>query len=173
MIIVATAESAEQALTAGTMRCPRGGCVGTLARWGYGRRRRIRGLEGAVIDARPGGCAATGAGPPRSCCRLHCSHAAPTPPKSSASRWRAKPRDWDTGGSPPRWVVRRRPCVGGVAAPVTAGHLNWLWQRGAQELIRLDADAFNQLTGTGNLLRDALAMLRRRGLVDPPAPGYC
>jgi hypothetical protein len=38
-------------------------------------------------------------------------------------------------------------------------HLNWLWQRGAQELIRLDADAFNRLTGTGNLLRDALTIL--------------
>jgi IS30 family transposase len=38
-------------------------------------------------------------------------------------------------------------------------HLTRLWQRGAQELIRLDADTFNQLTGTGNLLRDALTML--------------
>jgi hypothetical protein len=34
MIIVATAESAEQALTDATMHCPRRGCAGTLARWG-------------------------------------------------------------------------------------------------------------------------------------------
>jgi hypothetical protein len=39
------------------------------------------------------------------------------------------------------------------------GHLTRLWQRGAQELIRLDADTFNQLASTGNLLRDALTVL--------------
>ncbi|MGO9929498.1 MAG: hypothetical protein ACLPLP_26195 [Mycobacterium sp.] len=53
MIIVATAESAEQALTAGTMRCTHRGCAGALARWGYGRHRRIRGLHAAAIDVRP------------------------------------------------------------------------------------------------------------------------
>ncbi|MGO9929497.1 MAG: hypothetical protein ACLPLP_26190 [Mycobacterium sp.] len=56
------------------------------------------------------------------------------------------------------------------------GHLNWLWQRGAQELIRLDVDAFNALSSTGNLLRDALTMLaapawwtrQRLGIAEPP-----
>jgi hypothetical protein len=44
MIVVASAESADQTLTAGTMHCPRSGCAGTLARWGHGRPRRIRGF---------------------------------------------------------------------------------------------------------------------------------
>lgn len=48
-----------------------------------------------------------------------------------------------------RWLRRAR----GYA------HLTRLWQRGAQELIRLDPDALNQLTGTGNLPRDALTVL--------------
>ena len=39
-----------------------------------------------------------------------------------------------------------------------AGHLTLL-QRGAQELIRLDAEAFNELASTGNLLRDTLTVL--------------
>ena len=39
-----------------------------------------------------------------------------------------------------RWLRRAR----------GRGHLTRLWQRGAQELIRLDADTFNQLAGTGN-----------------------
>jgi hypothetical protein len=46
------------------MHCPRRGCRGTLARWGYGRRRHIRGLGAAAIDVRPrrvrcGSCGAT------------------------------------------------------------------------------------------------------------------
>ena len=64
MIIVRTAESAEDALADGRMHCPRSGCGGTLTRWGYGRRRRIRGLGAVAIDARPRrvrcrGCGAT------------------------------------------------------------------------------------------------------------------
>jgi len=39
-----------------------------------------------------------------------------------------------------RWLRRAR----------GPGHLTRLWQRGAQELVRLDADAFNQLASTGN-----------------------
>ena len=54
-------------------------------------------------------------------------------------------------------------------------HLTRLWHRGAQELIRLDADSFNQLASTGNLLRDALTVLaaaawwarRRLGIAEP------
>jgi hypothetical protein len=64
-----------------------------------------------------------------------------------------------------RWLRRAR----------GPGHLNRLWQRGAQELIRLDADAFNQLASTGNLLRDTLTVLaaaawwarRRLGIASP------
>ena len=65
-----------------------------------------------------------------------------------------------------RWLRRAR----------DAGHLNRLWQRGAQELIRLDAEAFNELASTGNLLRaDTLTVLaaaawlarRRLGIAEP------
>jgi len=55
------------------------------------------------------------------------------------------------------------------------GHLTRLWQRGAQELIRLDAEAFNELASTGNPLRDCLTVLaaaawwarRRLGIAEP------
>ena len=53
MIIVRAAESAEQALADGRMRCPRHGCGDTLKRWGYGRCRRVRGLGADTIDVRP------------------------------------------------------------------------------------------------------------------------
>lgn len=54
-------------------------------------------------------------------------------------------------------------------------HLTQLWQRGAQALVRLNADAFNELPGTGKLLRDLLTMLaaaawwtqRRLGFSEP------
>ncbi|HZE14966.1 MAG TPA: hypothetical protein VE197_04235 [Mycobacterium sp.] len=53
MIIVRAAESAEEALADGRMRCPRRGCGDTLQRWGYGRCRRVRGLGADTIDVRP------------------------------------------------------------------------------------------------------------------------
>jgi hypothetical protein len=53
MIIVRTAESAEEALAERRMHCPRSGCGGTLMRWGFGRRRRIRGLGAVAIEPRP------------------------------------------------------------------------------------------------------------------------
>lgn len=64
MIIVCTAEAAEEDLADGKMRCTHRGCGGTLVRWGYGRRRRIRCLGADAIDVRPrrvrcGGCGAT------------------------------------------------------------------------------------------------------------------
>ena len=64
-----------------------------------------------------------------------------------------------------RWLRRAR----------DADHLTRLWQRGTQELIRLDAEAFNELASTGNLLRDTLTVLaaaawrarRRLGIAEP------
>lgn len=52
MIVVRTAEAAEQALTEGQLVCPRRGCGDTLRRWRYGRRRHVRSLGSQVIDAR-------------------------------------------------------------------------------------------------------------------------
>ena len=64
MILVCSPESAEEALADGGMRCPCRGCGSTLARWGYGRRRRVRGLGSDGIEVRPRrvrchGCGAT------------------------------------------------------------------------------------------------------------------
>ncbi len=53
MIVVRTAEAAEQALTEGQLVCPRRGCDDTLRRWRYGRRRHVRSLGSQVIDVRP------------------------------------------------------------------------------------------------------------------------
>ena len=65
----------------------------------------------------------------------------------------------DTGGSPPYWAARRPPSAAGCVAP--AARVISPGSGGAQELIRLDADAFNQLASTGNLLRDTLTVGRR------------
>jgi transposase-like protein len=175
MIIVRTTESAEQALTEGRMHCPRRECSGTLARWGYGRRRRVRGLEGHAIDLRPrrvrcGGCGATqvllpAALQPR---RADATEVIGTALARKAAGMGYRRIAAALGRSPStvrRWLRRAR----------DRGHLTRLWQRGAQELIRLDADAFNQLASTGNLLRDALTVLaaaawwarQRLGIAEP------
>ena len=175
MIIVRTAESAEQALTEGTMGCPRRGCGGALARWGYGRRRRIRGLGVETIDVRPrrvrcSGCGATQILLP----------AALLPHRADATEVIGTALARKAAG-----VGHRRIAAALDRSPSTVrrwlrrargrGHLTQLWQRGAQELIRLDADTFNRLASTGNLLRDALTVLaaaawwarRRLGIAEP------
>ncbi|MDT5319201.1 MAG: hypothetical protein QOD88_1723 [Mycobacterium sp.] len=159
MIIVRTTESAEQALTEGAMHCPRRGCGGTLARWGYGRCRRIRGLGADVLDVRPrrvrcGGCGVTQVLLPAA---LQPRRADATEVIGTALLRKAEGLGYRRiaaalGRSPStvrRWLRRAR----------DRSHLTRLWQRGAQELIRLNADAFNQLASTGNLLHDALTAL--------------
>ena len=126
-----------------------------------------------AIDVRPrrvrcGGCGATQVLLP-----------AALPPRRAdateviATALARKAAGWDIGGSPPYWAARRPPSS--VAAPARGrGHLTRLWQRGAQELVRLDAGAFNQLASTGNLLRDVFTVLaaaawwtrRRLGIAD-------
>ena len=175
MIIVRAAESAEQALADGRMRCPRRGCGDTLQRWGYGRRRRVRGLGADTIDVRPRrvrcrGCGATqvllpAALQPR---RADSTEVIGTALARKAAGLGHRRIAAALGRSPStvrRWLRRAR----------GRGHLTRLWQRGAQELIRLDADAFNQLASTGNLLRDTLTVLaaaawwarRRLGIAEP------
>lgn len=175
MIIVRAAEAAEQALADGTMRCTHRGCGDTLKRWGYGRRRRVRGLRADEIDVRPRrvrccGCGATqillpAALQPR---RADSTEVIGTALVHKAAGLGHRRIAAVLGRSPStvrRWLRRAR----------GAGHLNRLWQRGAQELVRLDADAFNQLASTGNLLRDTLTLLaaaawwarRRLGIAEP------
>jgi hypothetical protein len=52
-----------------------------------------------------------------------------------------------------------------------SAHLDWLWQRGSQALIRLDPDAFNQLPRATHPLRDALTRPDRGRMLDPPTAG--
>jgi hypothetical protein len=175
MIIVRTAESAEQALTEGTMGCPRRGCGGALARWGYGRRRRIRGLGVETIDVRPrrvrcSGCGATQILLPAALLphRADATEVIGTALARKAAGMGHRRIAAALDRSPStvrRWLRRAR----------GRGHLTQLWQRGAQELIRLDADTFNRLASTGNLLRDTLTVLaaaawwarRRLGIAEP------
>lgn len=175
MIVVRTAEWAEQALAEETMGCPRRGCGGTLTPWGYGRRRRVRGLDGNAIEVRPrrvrcGRCGTTqvllpAALQPR---RADATEVIGTALARKAAGMGYRRIAAALGRSPStvrRWLRRARDRT----------HLNRLWQRGAQELIRLDVDAFNQLASTGNLLRDALTVLaaaawwarQRLGIAEP------
>jgi len=175
MIIVRSAESAEEALTDGTLRCPHHGCGDTLQRWGYGRCRSVRGLGTDTIEARPrrvrcGSCGTTQVLLPAA---LQPRRADSTEVIGTALTRKARGLGYRRiaaalGRSPStvrRWLRRSR----------DRGHLNGLWQRGAQELIRLNADAFNELAITSNLLRDTLTMLaaaawwtrRRLGITEP------
>jgi len=175
MIIVRAAESAEEALAHGTMRCPRRGCGDTLQRWGHGRPRRVRGLGTEAIDVRPRrvrcrGCGATQVLLPAA---LQPRRADATEVIGTALARKAKGLGYRRiaaalGRSPStvrRWLRRAR----------DRAHLNRLWQRGAQELIRLDVDAFNTLASTGNILLDSLTVLaaaawwarRRLGIAEP------
>ena len=175
MIIVRAAESAEQDLADGRMHCPRRGCGDTLKRWGHGRRRYVRGLGADTIDVRPRrvrcrGCGATQVLLPAA---LQPRQADSTKVIGTALARKAKGQGYRRiaaalGRSPStvrRWLRRAR----------DPAHLNRLWQRGAQELIRLHADAFNTLASTSNLLLDCLTVLaaaawwarRRLGITEP------
>ena len=169
MIVVRTAESAEQALTDGSMRCLDRGCGGLLRRWGYGRRRHVRGLNADPIEVRPrrvrcGGCGTTQVLLPAA---LQPRRADTTEVVGTAGLGHRRIAA-ALGRSPStvrRWLRRAR----------SRDHLNRLWQRGAQALVRMDPEAFNELTITGNLLRDALTVLaaaawwtqHRLGLTEP------
>lgn len=159
MIVVCTAESAEQALTEGQLLCPRRGCGDALQRWGYGRRRQVRNLGAAVIDVRLRRVRC------RRCQTTHVLLPTALQPRLAdatevigtalahkAAGMGHRRIAVTLGRSPStvrRWLRRAR----------EHAHLTRLWQRGAQALIRLHADAFNQLTWTGNRLRDALNIL--------------
>jgi transposase-like protein len=159
MIIVRAAESAEHALADGTMRCPNRGCGDTLQRWGHGRHRRVRGLGTEPIDVRPRRVRCRGCGVTQILllAALQPRRADATEVIGTALARKAKGLGYRRiaaalGRSPStvrRWLRRAR----------DRGHLTRLWQRGAQALIRLNADAFNALASTGNLLLDCLTVL--------------
>jgi hypothetical protein len=175
MIIVRAAESAEQDLADGRMHCPRPGCGDTLKRWGHGRGRHVRGLGTDTIDVRPRRARCRGCGTTQILlpAALQPRQADCIEVIGSALARKAKAQGYRRiaaamGRSPStvrRWLRRAR----------DPAHLNRLWQRGAQELIRLDADAFNALASTGNLLLDCLTVLaaaawwarRRLGIAEP------
>ncbi|UQX11310.1 helix-turn-helix domain-containing protein [Candidatus Mycobacterium methanotrophicum] len=175
MIVVRTAEWAEQALGTGQIGCPHSGCGGTLTRWGYGHRRRVRRLGAQILDVRPR--------------RARCTRCASTQILLPAS---VQPRLADTTevigtalASKADGHGHRRIATALDRSPSTVRrwmrrathhvHLQWLWQRGSQALIRLDPDAFNQLPRAASPLRDALTVLaaaayaarQRLGLTEP------
>ncbi|WP_219069661.1 DUF6431 domain-containing protein [Candidatus Mycobacterium methanotrophicum] len=159
MIVVRTVESGEQAVAEGQLVCPHRGCGGTLQRWGYGRRRHVRGLGTQVINVRPrrvrcGTCQTTHVLLPASLQphRADATEVIGTALANKAAGMGHRRIATALGRSPStvrRWLRRGR----------DHAHLTRLWQCGAQQLIRLNADAFNQLTAAGNPLRDALTML--------------
>ncbi|WP_219069214.1 helix-turn-helix domain-containing protein [Candidatus Mycobacterium methanotrophicum] len=159
MIVVRAVEWAEQALGAGEIGCPHLGCGGTLTRWGYGRRRRIRRLGAQILDVRPR--------------RARCTRCASTQILLPAS---VQPRLADTTevigtalASKADGHGHRRIATELDRSPSTVrrwmrratrnAHLQWLRQRGSQALIRLDPDTFNQLPRAASPLRDALTVL--------------
>ena len=175
VIVVRTVEWAEQALGAGEIGCPHPGCGGTLTRWGYGRRRRVRNLGARILDVRPR--------------RARCTRCASTQILLPAT---VQPRLADTTevigtalASKAAGHGHRRIATALDRSPSTvrrwirratrSAHLEWLWQRGSQVLIRLDPDAFNQLPRATNPLHGALIVLaaaacaagQRLGLTDP------
>jgi hypothetical protein len=187
MIIVRCTESGEKALEDAQMRCPRNSCGQVLQRWGYARRRGVRGLGTNVIEVRPQ--------------RVRCRSCNTTQVLLPAA---LQPRRADTTevigtalvskadgqgyrriaaalGRPPSTVRRWLRSARGP------GHLDWLWQRGAQRLIEFNPDAFNELASitaslerahTANPLRKALAVLaaaawwtcQRLGITEPLWP---
>ena len=159
MIVVRTHEWAEQALTTGEIGCPHPGCGGTLTRWGYGRRRRVRSRGVQTIEVRPR--------------RARCTLCVGTQILLPANM---QPRLADTTevigtalASKAAGHGHRRIAAALDRPPATVrrwlrratgpAHLDWLWQRGSQALIRLDPDTFNQLPPTTNRLRGALTVL--------------
>lgn len=175
MIVVRTAEWAEQALSEGEIDCPHPECGGTLTRWGYGRRRNVRSLGAQTLDVRPRRarctrCASTqillpAAVQPRLADATAVIGTA-LASKAAGHGHRRIAAELDRSPSTVRRWLRR--------ATRTA-HLRWLWQRGSQALIELDRDAFNQLPAAATPLRDALTVLaaaaraarQRLGLTEP------
>lgn len=175
MIVVRTVEWAEQALGAGVIGCPHPGCGGTLTRWGYGRRRRVRSLDARTLDLRPR--------------RARCTHCASTqillpaavqPRLADATEVIGTALTSKAAGHGHRRIATaldRSPSTvrRWMRRAMRSAHLEWLWRRGSEVLIRLDPDAFNQLPRATNPLRDALIVLaaaacaarQRFGLTEP------
>ena len=155
------------ALGAGEIGCPNPGCGGTLMRWGYGRRGRVRSLGAQTLDVRPRWTRCT------RCARTQILLPATVQPrladttevigtalasKAAGHGHRHIATELDRSPSTVRRWMRRA---------TRDAHLEWLWQRGSQALIRLDPDAFNRLPRATNPLRDALTVLAAAACAGP------
>ena len=175
MIVVCTAESAEQALTEGQSGLPPP---------------RLRRHPAAVGVRPPPACPQPQCGPDRGAASAGALPQMPDHPCAAAGgtaatpgrrhrgdRHRTGPQSRRHGAPADRLALGRSPSTvrRWLRRAREHAHLTGLWQRGAQALIRLDADAFNQLAWTGNRLRDALTILaaaawwtqRRLGINEP------
>jgi hypothetical protein len=175
MILVRCPEWAEKALENEQILCPHRGCDGVLGRWGYGRRRGVRGPGTTVIEVRPQRARCRG------CKTTHVLLPAALAPRradtaeviGTALVYKAQGLGYQriaaTLGRPPSTVRRW------LRSAADPAHLHRLWQRGAQKLIPLNADAFNALAATANLLHDTLNILataawwtrQRLGITEP------
>jgi len=175
MIVVRTMEWAEQALSAGEIDCTRPACGGTLTRWGYGRRRRVRSLGARTLEVRPRRARCTGCG-----CTQILLPAAMQPRLADAAEVIGTALASKAAGHGHRHIadeLQRPPSTvrRWLRRATGDAHLQWLWQRGSAALIRLDPDAFNRLPRATNPLCDALTILaaaahaarQRLGLADP------
>lgn len=171
MIVVRTVEWAEQALGAGEIGCPHPGCGGTLTRWGYGRRRCVRSLGAQTLDVRPrrarcARCASTqillpATVQPRLADTTEVIGTA-LASKAAGHGHRHIATEFDRSPSTVRRWLRRA---------TRSAHLEWLWQRGSQALIRLDPDAFTQLPRATNPAARCAYRPGRSRMRGPPAVG--
>ena len=156
MIVARTAELAEEYLDANTMTCPQ--CGGRLIRWGYGRTRTIRSHGRTTVVLRPRRVR---------CTVCHGTHIVlPTAfmarradttavigesllHKANGIGHRRIAELLDRpAGTVRRWLARATP-----------QHLHWMWQQGVHRLIKVNPEAYSDLTFTADRVRNALLAL--------------
>ena len=173
MIVVRTAELAEEHLTATTMRCPR--CAGRLIRWGYARPRTIRSHGADTVRVIPR--------------RVRCTDchrtdvvlpAAVQARRADTTEVIAEALQHKADGVGYRRIAARlgRPesTVRRWTVRATTAHVQWMYHRGVRRLVQVAPEVFTELRLGANPLRDALSVLaaaaywdrHRFGFTDPP-----
>lgn len=180
MLVVASAERAEQALAAGHLDCP--GCGGVLRAYGHARTRTVRGLgtERVTVTPRRSRCAECHASHVLLPSALSLRRADSTAAIGTALLAKA------THGAGHRAIAARmdRPAstVRRWLRAVPVGHAEWLYRAGVSRAARLDREllatrlpAFKStLWHALNILAAAARCARERfGCTDPPWSLIC
>jgi len=173
VIVIVSAEDAEERLASGTMDCPV--CGGVLRKWGFTRTRTVRGLGAAAVTVRPA--------------RVRCAECERTQvllPTALQVR-RADTTEvigtalvHKANGLGYRRIAERlhRPesTVRRWLRRVPPDHLHWMHTQASQRLIKITIDVFSTIRYQGNQLHHTLTMLAaaafhdraRFGFDDPP-----